>query len=248
MSTLVPDPIGLKNTSAVGINPATEDGNLATLTAKDFATQTTLALIKAKTDNLNILLSALRDAITGSGVSAKTLADLLTQLNLLLTESNFSTRTGEVQASPTANTVLARLKDLLTGITLAAGTNNIGDVDILTVPQSDYFDPLLGKTGIVKGVDFAASQTAQALWTPASGKKFVITDLSINFSAAGTLTLYDGETNDAAHRVSKWAAVINGGAEHAYKMPRKSGTADNVLRYTTGTGAAGSLTVWGYEE
>ena len=52
---------------------------------------------------------------------------------------------GEVQASPTANTALARLKDLLTGIVLAAGTNaigklaantgvDIGDVDVTSLP------------------------------------------------------------------------------------------------------------------
>lgn len=37
---------------------------------------------------------------------------------------------GEVQATPTDNTVLDRLKDLLTGIVLAAGTNLFGDVDL----------------------------------------------------------------------------------------------------------------------
>jgi len=36
--------------------------------------------------------------------------------------------TGEVTASPTSNTILARLKDLLTGVILAAGTNAIGKV------------------------------------------------------------------------------------------------------------------------
>lgn len=45
------DPVGLKNIAAVTINPSTED-TLALLEAKDFATQTTLALIKAQTDKL----------------------------------------------------------------------------------------------------------------------------------------------------------------------------------------------------
>lgn len=40
------------------------------------------------------------------------------------------TRLGEVQALPTANTVLGRLRDLLTGIVLAAGANIIGKVGI----------------------------------------------------------------------------------------------------------------------
>lgn len=41
---------------------ATEAGNLATIAAKDFATQTTLALIKAKTDNLDVASSTLATA------------------------------------------------------------------------------------------------------------------------------------------------------------------------------------------
>ena len=40
---------------------------------------------------------------------------------------------GEVQATPTSNTILDRIKDLLTGITLAANTGvDIGDVDVLS--------------------------------------------------------------------------------------------------------------------
>jgi hypothetical protein len=38
--------LGLKNTSNIPINPATENGNLATLAEKDFATETTLTSIK----------------------------------------------------------------------------------------------------------------------------------------------------------------------------------------------------------
>lgn len=45
-----------------------------------------------------------------------------------LEEATFTGRIGEVQASPTANTVLARLKDLLTGIVLSAGSNIIGAI------------------------------------------------------------------------------------------------------------------------
>lgn len=45
-----------------------------------------------------------------------------------LAESTFTGRIGEVQASPTSNTVLDRLKQLLTGIVLAAGANVIGAV------------------------------------------------------------------------------------------------------------------------
>lgn len=45
-------------------------------------------------------------------------------------DTALATLVGEVQANPTANTVLARLKSLLTGIVLAAGSAIIGKVGI----------------------------------------------------------------------------------------------------------------------
>lgn len=51
-STPTSNVVGSKDASNVRINPAKEDGNLATIAGKDFATQTTLAAMKAKTDLL----------------------------------------------------------------------------------------------------------------------------------------------------------------------------------------------------
>jgi len=65
-----------------------------------------------------------------------------------LEEATFTGRIGEVQASPTSNTVLARLKDLLTGIVLAAGANVIGFVNLIT-----------GQTGITGGAGNVAANT-----------------------------------------------------------------------------------------
>jgi hypothetical protein len=50
------------------------------------------------------------------------------------TESEFSSKSrfGEVQETPTQYTLLGRLRDLLTGIVLAAGTNVIGKVRLVT--------------------------------------------------------------------------------------------------------------------
>lgn len=75
-------------------NPATDTNQEAIKTV--LATLLTQSGFDAKAD---ITLSALRDALTGAGVDAKTLNDLATLI-------------GEVQAAPTANTLLARLKSL----------------------------------------------------------------------------------------------------------------------------------------
>lgn len=127
---------------------------------------------------------------------------------------------------------------------LAAGTNNIGDVDVLTIPNvKDQIDEA---TLVVKTVDFTASQTGQTIWTPAAGKKFVICDIVLSASAAGAITIFDA-TDNTTLRVGKFNLAANGGAVVAYKKPYKSATADNVLKYTTGSGIAGSLTISGYE-
>lgn len=57
-----------------------------------------------------------------------------------LAESTFTGRVGAVEANPTSNTILARLKDLLTGIILAAGTNIIGKVRLVTSNGDEVTD------------------------------------------------------------------------------------------------------------
>jgi hypothetical protein len=113
-------------------------GNLATIAAVDFATQTTLAT--------------------------------------LLTENTFTGRVGEVQTTPTTNTVLGRLKDLLTGIVLAAGSNVVGFVNLIT-----------GQTGITGGAGAVAANTPRI--THASD------DPAVSYLAtiAGDTTSLDGK-------------------------------------------------------
>jgi hypothetical protein len=74
------------------------------------------------------------------------------------TDAALTGRIGEVQASPTANTLLDRLKALLTGIVLAAGSNaigklaansgvDIGDVDVTSLPALAAGENVIGLVG-----------------------------------------------------------------------------------------------------
>lgn len=72
---------------------------------------------------------------------------------------------GRVTASPTANTVLARLKDILTGVVLAAGTNLIGKV----------------KTKFIVA-------TASALTRPANQTPYTANDAVSDNGTAGSVT------------------------------------------------------------
>lgn len=84
----------------------------------------------------NTILGRLKDLLTGIVLAAG--SNKIGSINIRnnandanidpLSESTFTGRIGEVQATPTSNTILGRLKDLSTGIVLAAGTNQIGKI------------------------------------------------------------------------------------------------------------------------
>lgn len=91
---------------------------------------------------------------------------------------------GEVQATPTSNTLLGRLKDLLTGIVLAAGTAIIGRI----LPLETVETPFTGSGNVVVGTHKIAP-----------GAAFKLTEIELHLSAAPTtgaqnlvITLDDG--------------------------------------------------------
>lgn len=108
-------------------NPATDTNQEAIKTA--LATLLTQSGFDAKAD---ITLSALRDALAGAGVDAKTLNDLATLI-------------GEVQAAPSANTLLARLKSLE------------DKIDAITSGTTPAVTQLSGSYVEIGGVSFAVS-------------------------------------------------------------------------------------------
>jgi hypothetical protein len=166
----------------------------------------------------------------------------------------FNGTTWDRARGDTTNGIWVNIKNAVS-LALAAGSAIIGKVGIDQTTDgttnkvyvgNSPSDSVVAATFVTKTVDFTASQTAQTIWTPASGKKFAITDYDLSFSAAGAITVFDG-TDSTTYRVFKMNGAANGGAIHAYKKPRISAAADSVLKYTTGSGAAGSLTINGYE-
>jgi hypothetical protein len=123
---------------------------------------------------------------------------------------------------------------------------NASVVNSHSVSASVVEDFIIKQTFVQNTADFAASATACALWTPAAGKKFAVTDIIVSASASGTLTLFD-HADGTASRVAKFNFAANGGAVINYRKPRISSTADYVLKYTASNTAAGSVTVSGYE-
>ena len=101
------------------------------------------------------------------------------------------------------------------------------------------------QTRVTKSVAITASQTGTTVWTPAGGKKFVIEDVILALSVGGDLAVFDG-TNAEANLLTDGTMPV-GYFHLPMARPWKSATADNVLKYTTGTGITGKITLHGYE-
>lgn len=151
-------------------------------------------------------------------------------------------RVGEVQASPTANTLLDRLKVIDTSLQTVIG--------------------LLGTslaTQVWKSANYTAAQTGVALWTPGAGKKIAITSLVIGtygttqgrvhvwFGGSGDTTYTAGTDQLVVAATFSPSATSTPGLVLAPPSPILAATADHVLRLTTSAGLSIDLTIYGYE-
>ena len=91
-------------------------------------------------------------------------------------------------------------------------------------------------TAHVKKYYTASAPTDGIVWSPASGKRWYVTDLIINVSAAATVTLEDDLTaGDSV--VFAAALAANSGIAHSFTTPLYSGedAADLLITVTAGT-------------
>ena len=91
--------------------------------------------------------------------------------------------------------------------------------------------------------DYTTTQTAVALWTPATGKKFVLTDIVVSTATAGGITLLDSATI-----IREYKFIANGGAVENMRTEEPSGAVGNVLKVTTSGNLDCFIVVKGWEE
>lgn len=105
-----------------------------------------------------------------------------------------------------------------------------------------------GQVRVSNSVALSASQTAQAIWTPGSGKKFYMTRATLVVTTAGPLKFFDG-TDASANRLAdsgsgNWPTGV---FSFTFDEPWPSATANNVFEYTSGSGLVGVMTTHGFE-
>lgn len=151
---------------------------------------------------------------------------------------------GVLPAIPNGNNAIGTM--ILTSLPfLPSGTNTIGNVNIASLTSLPVFS--VNKNGIAYtpiSKFFTASYPSEStVWDPTAGKKFVVTDLIVSASAAGSCILKDG-TGGTTLATLMFAA--NGGAVSNFNTPWQSASADNNLTITPSAGTQ-YITVNGYE-
>lgn len=98
-------------------------------------------------------------------------------------------------------------------------------------------------------VAFTASQTAQVLRTPGSGKKTYVERIIITPTAtatAGPINIFDS-TDTSATQLYFGTPLPGIPVILEYKRPRPLSAVNNVLKYTTGSSITGDIVVEGFE-
>jgi hypothetical protein len=105
---------------------------------------------------------------------------------------------------------------------------------------------------IHKDGEYTTAQAATALWTPASGNKFVVTDMTL--IAAGTtdatVSIFDAADASGSRLFYSAVDVSNNrqfSYNHSFRVPWVSAAADNVLKVTTDANITLFVGVHGYE-
>ncbi len=111
----------------------------------------------------------------------------------------------------------------------------------------------IGYATVHKDASYTTAQTNTAFWTPASGKKFVLTDITIVVGGVidGVLTIFD-ETNASGSILFKGTIDVSNNKQftygHAFRIPHVGASADNVMKVTTTTAMTVDIVTHGYEK
>jgi hypothetical protein len=145
-------------------------------------------------------------------------------------------KSGAIRVAPANDiTDATYIGDIKFGEAIPTGTNVIGAV------KRD----VINYTGINKYYAYTGAVTDGIVWSPASGKQVVITDLSMTTSAAATVTLQWDKTG-GDEDIMAFDLAANGGVSMNLQTPITCTEDDADLVITTSAGNI-KIMVTGYE-
>lgn len=117
----------------------------------------------------------------------------------------------------------------------------------------------IGFLAVHKDGEYTTAQTGTNLWVPTTGKKFVVTDITITTggTTAGLVTLYDAASATTTYAAGTTPAIFRGnfapsataypGVTKNFPVPYVSTTANNTLHVTTSAAMTVYIQINGYE-
>lgn len=269
--TIVEGNVGILDVTDTRINPAEEDGNLAT--------------IKTNTDNLDITTSALRDAILGAGTKdfstiqtvldsikdtdgIKKITDTVTVAGTVTANAGTNLNTSALATHAKQDTIIGHIDQIEGYVDGIEGLLTTIDADTSKIPD----DPAReggNLAGILARLDIALSSLRDALrgvspnhWkaddnqstaqtnkqlraAPGAGLSLYITDITMSTDTAMNIKLVEDTAGVPADVWKPMYFAANGGLVTNLKTPIKV-TANKDLGYTSSAAGNHSLVICGF--
>lgn len=126
------------------------------------------------------------------------------------------------------------------------------EVSILESIEFGYPPHRFGYTPVHKDASFTDAQTATAIWTPTSGKKYIVTDCLITASGTtdGTIKIFDNTDLSGGYLYKGYVNVSTIGTtviSIPLRTPFISSAVDNVLKFTSSANIDVDIILSGYE-
>lgn len=175
----------------------------------------------------------------------------------LLVQGAFTPTSGTFYKVPVTGFRGIRLRTVTT-LGAAVSTFFVGDThdifhDVTPAPHN------IGYTQIHRDGEYTTAQTGTALWTPTTGKRFVVTDITISTggTTAGIVTLWQGASADTTYTAGTDPVIFRGefapsatakpGVVKHFPLPFISSTVDHLVRVTTSAAMTIYVQINGYE-
>jgi hypothetical protein len=146
-----------------------------------------------------------------------------------------------------------RFKTSVAGIAAGSivGTLNMSSATIESI-EFGYPPHRFGFIPIHKDAEYTTQQTAAAIWTPATGKKVVVTDLDVIVGGAtdGTISIFNGAGDVTGERVFRATVDVSTNKNFIYSKNFKTpfiGTVDGAIKVTTSAAVTVNILLHGYE-
>ena len=130
--------------------------------------------------------------------------------------------------------------------TMTKQTATLESIEFGYPPHRFGFEP------IHKDAEYSTQQTASSIWIPATGKKIVVTDISviIGGSTDGTLSIFNGSGDTTGNRIFRGNVIVSTNRNFVYSQRLGTpfiGVVDGSIKITTSAAMVVDVMLRGYE-